>query len=900
MAVTAVALCGTFVSCHDDEITTTTIEQRKLAFEEAFVSFFGQPDPNHTWGFGNAGENVTRSVNVNGNEWETRPEVTAEEAAAVYAWVNRPKSEIPTKSYYEDSPVNLKNFFVTQVWGKNDNSDDPNAKYKDYDNGDVFGGEKMNHLQISKSADRLGIDGVASANNGEGAINANWDHANNFNASQNRDWDGNTMFVNWGTQNFAYHNSTDSKYHDKWIIVDGAYITDSKGINHAGKYYVCFDFIARNPNAYTNFQEPGVGGVTVPGAWKTVEDAVNAGAIASNGHPVASNWSKGNIVGGNMVVDANEYYTDWIVRLVEAKPINTPQELTLPKIMIPGSTGKTLREVYTETRAVEGGRVMCEDIASQSYQRKDFDYNDVVFDAIIYKKSNVLVTTTYDSNNNETNKFTTIDYTQVDDMPDPSYAEYYANIRVMAAGGTIPLQITANGNNFEVHNVLGKKPTSVMINTLPEGEQYVVNMATIDHHDPVDLKVDGSTDIEGVEHINDIAIDVKYSQASARIDAIPGRASAKILVPLGTRWAKERTDISEAYPGFSSWVNSESGSGNIWIANNINTSVMYEDEKMVGLSMPENNPISSSRIWYKEESNGTALTPTDATNTTLVRPGSNETILYDYTSGKGPGFLYESGNANDGVVKVLTTDEGFSSITQGSTIRIYGVSIDNWEVLSSFNPSSAITSYAGDGYVEIQVTNPSLIANTGLLVTGKNFTVTFITVINASSDNGGDDNNNNGGDDNNNNGGDDNNNNGGDDNNNNGGDDNNNNGGDNTNSYAGTLLLENPAVNQQNNIPASVFENANVKAGDQIRIYYSWLQDYYWQIYTLEGLNSGYQYTIQAWNGTGINTQSRFVNSTENYIFMDIDSDLATMLRARGIIMVLDGMTATYITLVQQ
>ena len=345
--IAAIAMCAAFTSCSKDVDFGQTVQEDRVQakYDQAFLNYIGGPiDPNQDWGFS---ANVTRSVNVNGNEWETRPEVTAEEAAAVYAWVNRPKSEIPTESYYEVSPVNMKNFFVTQVWGKDNNTNDANAKYKNYDNGNVFGGEKMNHLQISKSADRLGIDGVASANNGEGAINANWDHANNFNASQNRDWDGNTMFVDWGTQNFAYHNSEDSKYHDKWIIVDGAYITDSKGINHAGKYYVCFDYIGRNPNAYTNFQEPNVGNVTVPGAWKTVEDAVNAGATASNGHKVASNWSKGNIVGGNMIVDANEYYTDWIIRLVEAQP---KYDL----------------------------KIIAEDLSAQG--NSDFDFNDVVLE----------------------------------------------------------------------------------------------------------------------------------------------------------------------------------------------------------------------------------------------------------------------------------------------------------------------------------------------------------------------------------------------------------------------------------------------------------------------------------------------------------------------------------------
>ena len=351
----AIAFCAAFTSC-SKEITPMTEEEKAAIavekiyseYEAAFQKVFGTPVAGHTWGFSDAAS--TRSVDVNGNLWESCPSLETGEAQAVYNWVNKPKNQIPAESYSEVSPVDLKNFFVTQVWGKNENTNDVNCKYKDYDNGNVLGSEKMNHLQISKSSERLGEDGVLGSNDGgQSAINSTWDHANNFNAASNQDWNGNTMFVNWGTQNFAYHNSYDSRYHDKWIIVDGYYITEDH--RFAGKYYVCFDFVGKNPNAYTNFQEPGVGNVTVPGAWKSVADAVAAGATASNGHKVASNWSKGNIVGGNMIVDANEYYTDWIIRLVEAQPKTEPANL----------------------------RVMAEDL-SAGEDGDDFDFNDVVFD----------------------------------------------------------------------------------------------------------------------------------------------------------------------------------------------------------------------------------------------------------------------------------------------------------------------------------------------------------------------------------------------------------------------------------------------------------------------------------------------------------------------------------------
>ena len=765
-AAMAVAVSGTFVSCHDDEITGSTVEQKIQAFEDIFTQAFGKPAPNHTFGFGDpiVLEGVTRSVDVNGNMWESRPEVTAEEAAAVYAWVNKPKNQIPPESYYEESPVNMKNFFVTQVWGKDNNTNDPNAKYKDYDNGNVFGGEKMNHLQISKSAERLGINGVASANNGEGAINDNWDHANNFNASQNRDWDGNTMFVDWGTQNFAYHNSTDSKYHDKWIIVDGAYITDSKGINHAGKYYVCFDFIARNPNAYTNFQDANGQNYEVPGAWKSVEEAVAAGAkariqkgwdsannvgIYEEGPAVQSNWTKGNISGGNMIVDANEYYTDWIVRLVEAKPKNIPQVK-----VVSGSTtteGYVARKIVSGEIVMKSGRIFCEDIVSAKYALEDLDYNDVVFDAAIINKYRKLETTYLDKNRNPIvfsngDPNPKIEYNfDISDQAN-GYNSLYAIVRLLAAGGTLPIEIKVPGqHNADVHNVLGQTSTTIMINTLDKGEREWVNMAAVASPVPAeDFKKASGDEREKFYNVNDldngIELNVEYGNVAAGIkskyyDGETGEvvASAKYMVPLGTPWAKERVKITDAYPRFNDWIDNESVKFWDYPALDENNSIDkskfydYDGKKVVGLDpvkYAKDNIISNNGkeevIDLGEEEMTSSITTesfTAATNTFMATPTG--TTIYDYNATNvGPGYLYDGSTV---------TASSSTDITAGSKIRVYGVSINNWEVTCSGLGITA-SAYTGDGYIEFDVTKD---LGRSLAFTGKNFTITYVTIVEA-------------------------------------------------------------------------------------------------------------------------------------------------------------------------
>ena len=530
--VAAFAICAAFTSCSKgeelydqgavEEMTTASEVQKIYSnYENAFQKAFGTPAPNHAWGFSDS-KSATRSVDVNGNLWESRPEVTAEEAAAVYAWVNRPKSQIPAESYYEESPVNLQNFFVTQVWGSKDNENDPNCRYLNGDqmknaaNGQtynltdkVWGSTKMNHLQISTSSARLG-DGVAN-------LDATWDHANNFNAGQNRDWDGNTMFVGWGTQNFAYHSTEDSKYHDKWIIVDGAYITDSKGENHAGKYYVCFDFIATNPETKTNahasfWNAKGNGGgewvyknFQIPGYYTLDQLAdltldVEMTDVSTNTTYTQTFTLKNeenkvkdlaieNYDKGNMVIPANDYYTDWIVRLVEAQPKTTPADL----------------------------RVMAEDLSAGD-DDKDFDFNDVVFDVYF----------------------------------SPNQGEAY--VMVVAAGGTLPLTV----HGTEVHGLFGQ-PTNVMINTHAEdkGLNGISNLPA-QRIQLTGITVNSKSDVNTKVHIW-VKKKIKDANGGTKEQDVElvnsGAAACKIGVRPTCGIALERTNVNTVL-NMNEWVTS--------------------------------------------------------------------------------------------------------------------------------------------------------------------------------------------------------------------------------------------------------------------------------------------------------------------------------------------------------
>lgn len=528
--IAAVAICAAFTSCsksndiydagaveqQKQEAINKNIETAKANYAAAFEKAFGKVGSNVDWGFGSKA--TTRSVDVNGNLWETQPSVTKAEAEAVYAWVNRAKADIPKESYSEVSPVDLKNFFVSQVWGGK--NDDANCLYlngdqmieaskgRTYQNNEkVHGASKMNHLQISKSDTRLG--------DGQAELDSNWDHANNFNAGNNYDWDGNTMFVDWGTKNFAYHSTEDSKYHDKWIIVDGSYITDAEGVNHAGQYYVCFDFIATNPNIKTKFRAwvPGNnsgevlerGPFEVSGAY-TMESAIAAGVkitvegkeytisdatITQNGveRPM---FAIEGYVGGNMFVPANEYYTDWIVRLVEAKPKTTP--------------------LY---------RVIAEDL--NATEASDFDFNDVVFDVV--KAENGKTT-----------------------------------LRLIACGGIYKLTVAG----VEVHEKFGQQATDDKYPMINTGAKANINGLA-----PVEFDINGTFDTP--EKINSIEIRVwkpGTGDDGIALTAEKGKAACKILVDNSFEVVPERQGIGNEYGLFQSYVRGEWDSivdGKWWI-----------------------------------------------------------------------------------------------------------------------------------------------------------------------------------------------------------------------------------------------------------------------------------------------------------------------------------------------
>ena len=750
-ATMVVAVSGTFVSCHDDEITGSTVEQKIQAFEDIFTRAFGKPDPNHTWGFGSpivleGEEALTRSINVNGNLWKDCPAVGSTEEADVLAYLS-------TLQNKEKNPVRLQNYFVTQIH-KGDET------YNNKDGGYVgTGSDKMNNLHIAMS------DGLTISN--KGILSAEgptaWDHINNFNAGTCNDWgagdkdgEGNTLVLNGGTFDFAYQGADDSKYHNRWCSIDGANVPKTGGGNYAGYYYICFDFeqdVDGKTAAYFRDENNQPHNIEIPGAYANVAEATGQ-VFTYNGKEYVfgesancSEWRIDNVINGNMIVTPNSSYKDWIIRLVKAE---RDGDIPPVKILTESTTtdGYVARKIVTGEQVMKSGRVFCEDIVAAQYDFEDLDYNDVVFDAAIVHKYRKLISTYYDKDNKliqstPENPNPKIEYGNfgIDGQAD-GYSEYYAKVCLLAAGGTLPISIQIGKNNDilyngEVHNILGSKSTSIMINTLSKDERKRVNMATVDYSPAVDLKreidkvetdkFDGITDIK-----NDIKLDVQYGNVAATIESeyYGGNedvvASAKFMVPLGTPWAKERTNISFAYPDFKNWV--EDSSVKFWEnpSNDKNNFYDFEGTKVVGLDpsvYAEGKIIGTeTETDLGEEANtssSSTLDTTPATNTVMGTPVG--TKIYDFTTTSGPGYLY--------VGNQVAAASYNTPITAGSKIRVYGVSIDGWNVTLNNQTKSLsnASDYTTKGYVEFDVT--SNLPATALFFTGLNFTVTYITIV---------------------------------------------------------------------------------------------------------------------------------------------------------------------------
>lgn len=183
-------------------------------------------------------------------------------------------------------------------------------------------------------------------------------------------------------------------------------------------------------------------------------------------------------------------------------------------------------------------RIIAEDLSAGQF-RADFDFNDVVFDAVVKVEN----------------------------------GRYVGYVKVLAAGGTLPLYIgiplesEVFDDAHEVHKLFGKS-TGTMINTGTELSTTVKALPKINGIDlgPVNAGDDIGNEDFMIKKINDIPVVVVSSVKGKYLletnleynGGYETTAPMKIAVPTTYQWTQERKEIQSAYSKFSDYVKDKS------------------------------------------------------------------------------------------------------------------------------------------------------------------------------------------------------------------------------------------------------------------------------------------------------------------------------------------------------
>ena len=774
----ALALVGivSMTSCQNDmENYSSPEEAKKAVFAENFKNFYGTPNPNQDWGFADASlasvKAQTRAHNVNGNlwyqNWERPVNVTSSEAQKVLAAFSV-KRENQTNAI----TINWNNYWVHQVHQSNNSYLDGYGQ----NTGDIHG--SMNKIiAYNTSGSPYYHEHVNNFNNGTNEVEYTDDETG-------QKYVGTTLMVNMGTNasatnQFGYHNTKDSKDHFEYFIIAGADIDASL----AGYYYVGFDFRASPP----------------------------AGQEANK----------------NMLINRDWIYNDWIVRISPATPVSSSGGSSSGG-SINSNTSST--DVYTKQHVLVHKWVFCEDLGSAS-NRRDYDYNDLVFDARIVDEYKIIK----NSDGSESA------YTA-----DPSH-RYYAKLTPLAAGGEYEMWF--DQSNQPIHSLfVPSTANNVLINTCNSSLDYATP-----HTEGLAAKTITYT-FNSLEEasLSNIHIFVRSSTATYELTANTGEAPHKLCVPPGTRWAYERTDIKEAYTGFTTYVENRTSPWNDGVDSNL---------------YPLNNVPDSLKTdqydqytYIKDTQNSTSSTTYDVSTTsaeTAIWTGNNDFIGWE------------------GDYAVVIPADNFSEVGDGTVIRFYGVANGYFQVKATYgntwNASDLGDSRWSDGcvysnsslssYFELKF-NATTAANFkeyGMRLWGTGFKLLRVTYDNTNKASSG----------------------------------NNTQTGNSTINSGENILFTNPGSSISASQFKEKFEDSDLASTDEIHFYATYSG--WWQIQTWDG-QWGSANSIPNWNNASSINTGNVWDSTGTYIIMKLNSTLVNMIKNYGIRVQFDNMTVSKVT----
>lgn len=386
-----------------------------------------------------------------------------------------------------------------------------------------------------------------------------------------------------------------------------------------------------------------------------------------------------------------QYADDWIIKVIPGK----------------GSTvvnNKTTK-VYRKKDVLVHKWVFCEDLGNSTSNR-DYDYNDLVFDAKIIDEYKVL----RDADGNETA------YTD-----DPSHS-YYAEVTPLAAGGELTIKFDKISNT--AHGMFANGiAANVLINTCREDQSIAAP-----HQERLLAQTEKYEFASAADaNINNIAVVVRTQTAAYALSAYKGEAPHKICVPVGTRWAYERTDIKDAYTGFEAFV---SGGAEPWASTGVDANLY---------------PLAGAAYDMQTDKTGT---------TSYEEIGSSSTTEYSYTLANAANehvwWSDVSGNtkfaSNWNVnISIPASDISAANVGNGTIVRLYftcdqsymlKVTDSTWDDFDLSNTGWNLNFMQGNaknGYVEFKLnsTTANRFKQNGLILYGTNLTALAVTYDNS-------------------------------------------------------------------------------------------------------------------------------------------------------------------------
>ena len=578
-------LAGLFItSCtHDDLDSRSSMEQKTQNYDAAFKSLYGEIAPGHTWGFDipevepsgiipassrASSRAFTRTANTDANMWGK-------------TYINVPDPLTPAQKdkvrrYFQQNrnpqgvTLDYTNFFVQDVYkGGTDTTDSQTSeKYLPGNQTSDTSKKIVGSDYMDKLTAGIKEDHINNYNNAHCSTNDNvWDgktyqegHEGDFNYAVQHS-DKIMLMEKSSTDCFGFHNSQDShQYNDKYVIIPGDVIQEwdnsstgtidgeTYNANVAGMFFVGFDYEATAAYPTTNTNQYLV----------TETTAGNPNAISVHNDASGKTW----LLGGR-----DYYFSDWIVRITEGKKKTNDGDNNQGG---PGTSTTSHKKTLVKRHVlIDKGRIFCEDLSSVKDVKEDIDFNDVVFDAIIWYDYWIKI------EKNDQN--VVIDTLEVIDEEHPD--ALWADISLLATGATEQVKI----DDVEVHEKFGET-VKTMVNTVGASSNVFGSYKkdpVIPKNFPIDINFNIPNDWDKTREI--------YMKKNITLDNIPitvfwntngaGRAAAnlaagnvtkdeagnvigmtaphKIKVPLGTPWPAERRNIQEGYPDFPNYVSTK-------------------------------------------------------------------------------------------------------------------------------------------------------------------------------------------------------------------------------------------------------------------------------------------------------------------------------------------------------